>query len=294
MLASLFFTWRTLDATWRNLGLAQSAQLSERFTRAIDQLGSDKLALRLGSIHALERISKDSQEDHGAIVEIVSAFIRESALWPPRESDRPGCRSPVVDEAKPKPCADIQAALNFLARRKWRDTESGLLDLSSSDLQGAILKNAHLEGADLRETHLEGADLAGAFLEEALLWGTHLEGANLMDSHRKGVYFRGTNLEGAKFWRADLRQAKVSPGINLKRTAWNGAILEGVDLSRANLQQANFYGVNFKGVTLRGADLTGASFQRADLTHVVGLTWEQLRSVRTHDGARLPGYLSQP
>ena len=43
----------------RNVAIAQEGQISERFTRAIEQLGSkDNLAVRLGGIYALERIEK--------------------------------------------------------------------------------------------------------------------------------------------------------------------------------------------------------------------------------------------
>jgi hypothetical protein len=55
--------------TWRQLQLNREGQITERFTRAIDQLGSDdKLDVRLGGIYALERIANDSSTERGAIV----------------------------------------------------------------------------------------------------------------------------------------------------------------------------------------------------------------------------------
>jgi hypothetical protein len=41
---------------------------SDRYTKAIEQLGSDKLDVRSGGIHALERITVDSKRDHPTVV----------------------------------------------------------------------------------------------------------------------------------------------------------------------------------------------------------------------------------
>ena len=57
--------------TGRTFALNRRGQLTERFTRAVDQLGEDKkLDVRLGGIYALEQIAKESAEDHGPIVEV--------------------------------------------------------------------------------------------------------------------------------------------------------------------------------------------------------------------------------
>ena len=38
--------------------------MTDRYTKAIEQLGSDKLDVRIGGIYALERIALDSDKDH--------------------------------------------------------------------------------------------------------------------------------------------------------------------------------------------------------------------------------------
>ena len=57
-------------------------QLTERFARAVDQLGHPALDVRLGGIYSLERLAQESPEDHGPIIEILAAFVREHAPWP--------------------------------------------------------------------------------------------------------------------------------------------------------------------------------------------------------------------
>lgn len=57
LLAGAVVTWLQLRARWDELHLSREGQVTERFTRAIDQLGSEKLEVRLGGIYALERIA---------------------------------------------------------------------------------------------------------------------------------------------------------------------------------------------------------------------------------------------
>src|ERR1700690_3552439 len=50
--------------TWRNTYLAKEGQLTDRFNKAIDHLGDEKVEIRLGGIYALARIANDSPKDH--------------------------------------------------------------------------------------------------------------------------------------------------------------------------------------------------------------------------------------
>src|SRR5215211_1089315 len=70
LLVGLYFTSQTLRTT-------QEGQITDRFTKAITQLGDTNLAVRLGGIYALERIAKDSAFDHGSVIEVLTAFVRE-------------------------------------------------------------------------------------------------------------------------------------------------------------------------------------------------------------------------
>ena len=81
LLSGLYFTWRTLQVN-------REGQITERFTRAIDQLGKvedgQKLfEIRVGGIYALERIARESEEDYWPIMEILTAYARQNAPLPP-------------------------------------------------------------------------------------------------------------------------------------------------------------------------------------------------------------------
>jgi hypothetical protein len=70
--------------TARNFVLSREGQVTDRYTKAIEQLGSEKLDVRIGGIYALERIARDSARDHPTVMEVLTAFIREHSReqWP--------------------------------------------------------------------------------------------------------------------------------------------------------------------------------------------------------------------
>jgi hypothetical protein len=176
-----------LKIAQNQLQVAQEGQITERFTRAIEQLGSDRMEIRLGGIYALERIANDSDKDYWPIMETLTAYVRENAPWrePLPESPKEATGPEALEEetktleslgtsasVAPKPVTDIQAILTVLGRRKYRygqEEEKGRLDLRNTDLRGASLRGAHLEWAFLMGAHLEGTFLMEAHLEWAFL-----------------------------------------------------------------------------------------------------------------------------
>ncbi|HEY6248387.1 MAG TPA: hypothetical protein VI685_00410, partial [Candidatus Angelobacter sp.] len=66
-------------ATWKGIGLSREGQITDRFAKAIEQLGAAKAGVRVGGIYALERIAKDSERDHWTVMEVLTAYIRDNA-----------------------------------------------------------------------------------------------------------------------------------------------------------------------------------------------------------------------
>ena len=60
--------------------LTEQGQVTDRYTKAVEQLGSDKLAVRIGGIYALERVARDSERDYPTVIEVLTAFVREPPL----------------------------------------------------------------------------------------------------------------------------------------------------------------------------------------------------------------------
>jgi pentapeptide repeat protein len=260
----------------RTYRLTQQGQITDRYTKAIEQLGSDKLDVRLGGIYALERIAADSERDHPTVVEVLSAFVREHSQPSTGDDDHVGGDNggplaPPPEPVKREPTTDVQAAVTVLGRLpQRRDVSRGNLD--GAHLQRANLGEAHLERAHLLGTHLEGADLDWAYLLGTVLERAHLEGAALQHAHLEGVYLSGANLEGALLGLANLKGANLW-GANLKGAWLQSANLEGAQLKGANLEGAQLWGTNLQRANLDGAQLQGATYD-ADTVWPDGFNWE--------------------
>jgi hypothetical protein len=71
--------WANVRNTNKTTALTLQGQVTDRYSKVIEQLGSEKLDVRIGGIYALERIARDSARDHPTIMEVLTAFIRESS-----------------------------------------------------------------------------------------------------------------------------------------------------------------------------------------------------------------------
>ncbi len=193
----------TLEVTGRTLEHAQArdreqaeltreGQVTDRFTKAIGQLASDRDVEVLGGVYALERIMRDSEKDHPTVVEVLAAFVRYHA---PVEADDPGALPP----RRPRPVEAVQAALTVLARRPKR-REPFNIDLRGTDLRQADLNTGDLANAQLSESDLRNANLIDA----------NLKNANLSRSDLRGAVLRRSDMEGAITFQASLSGAYLT------------------------------------------------------------------------------------
>jgi uncharacterized protein YjbI with pentapeptide repeats len=243
-------------ATWRQVQVSREGQITERFTRAMEHLGSETADVRLGGIYALERIARNSEMDRATITEILVAFVRGHASWP--------AGSPVSPEPHPTPAVDrqlrwlrdrapdVQAAMLVLGRRpRSRDEER--VDLGTVDLRRSRLTRARMSGVRMRHANLADAWMREIYLEHGDLEDTDLRLTNLSEGHLTGAVLRHAYLDDA-----NVRGAHLG-GADLTATRLCRADLRDADLRRARLHHAD----------LRGADLRGAQLDHAELAGVL-------------------------
>lgn len=202
-------TEKQVEATQKQVEIAREGQITERFNKAVEHLGSDDLTIRLGGIYALERIAEDSETHHWPVMEVLTAFVRENA---PRkqEAEHPerkvGSTASIWGEMEPR--TDIQAILTVIGRRSTKlEKADQFLDLRGTELRGANLFEANLCEANLNRANLREANLSGANLQRASLIWTNLHWANLRGATLRGARLTGANLCAAYLGDADLREA---------------------------------------------------------------------------------------
>jgi uncharacterized protein YjbI with pentapeptide repeats len=233
------------------LTLQGEGLLTDRYSKAIEQLGQpgkEKLAVRLGGIHALHRIATASPVDQPSIVAVLSAFIQQQGSVPADDD-------PARLDAH-RPAVDAQAAANVIGRLP-RLADQETIDWTGVHLERGSLPNVNLSGAYLGFTHLQR------------------------------IYLSDSICRGANFNRADLRGA-ILTGVDLTDAKLTSAKLEGARLERANLAGADFRGAALESASLSAANLRQTDFRGTDLSKVRGLNRKQLEAARTDARTLLP------
>ena len=260
-------------ATWRQVQISREGQITDRLTHAIDQLGDDKVDVRIGGIYALERLAKDSAADRVAISEILAAFIRTHAPWHAGHRSHPDPHpTPDVDETMlwlTDRAPDVRTAILVLGRHPHDQNDQHLalrrVDLRRTNFYHGTLINVDLTDSNLAACYAAGVQWKMCRFRNTDLRKTRLNGAILDQSDFVWAHLQGANLEGANLEGATLREADLS------NACLYVANLRDADLRDANLTEADLRGADLSGARLTGAQLTNAQADQAT-TWPVGFT----------------------
>ncbi|REJ50840.1 MAG: pentapeptide repeat-containing protein [Microcystis aeruginosa DA14] len=239
--------------------LIQERLITERFSKAVEQIGNTKEEVVIGGIYSLERIAKDSPKDQWRIMEVLTSYIRKNSPIPSNiQQLEPEEREKALEKL-PSVSIPVQAALTVIGRRKVENDQAGDNLAETNDFAGDNLAEttdfSKIKILDLSRTNLRGANLNGANLNRANLWEANLNGANL---NRANLY--RAELKGANLIRANLKGANLDGANLLNRANLNRGILTTGWLI-ANLDEANLNGANLNGaVGLNPEQIKSACF----------------------------------
>ena len=235
--------WLNLKETSKNTKLTESRLLTERFSKAVEQLGSEKIELRLGGIYSLERLAKDSPGDHWTIMEVLASFARRKSF---NLEQKTNSRESSYD-------SEIQAALTVIGRRETAsDLENQSLDFTESNLSGFIFSGLNFSTANFERANLSEANFSGAILTSTKFNDARLISANFTKVDLAKAEFISANLEGAKLNEAKLNEANLE-----------GAFLYNADLTDVSLEKAILRGTHLRGGIFINAKLADAKFENA-------------------------------
>jgi hypothetical protein len=240
---------------------AVERRVTELYTKAVEQLGSARAAVRLGGLYGLERLAQDNPSQRQTIVNVICAYLRMPFEPPanPRESKRGPRRSWIrIKGMAPSSDIDSQAREELLVRTTAQDIlanhaygagelgvalpprdpsfpDPGFWPDLELDLSGATLVHFTLQGR-LKSANFSGARFVGGanfahveFDEHAYFAGTTFEGG--------GAHFFGARFGlRAIFSNTDFRDAEA----NFQGATFCGMVFfagakfsDGVDLDEA-------------------------------------------------------------
>ena len=99
---------------------AQARRITDLYTKAADQIGSDKAPIRLAGLYALRRVAQDNPEQRQTIVDVISAYLRMP--YTPPAAERPADDAPDAEHAR------------FVARAQERQVRLAAKDRRSPSL----------------------------------------------------------------------------------------------------------------------------------------------------------------
>jgi hypothetical protein len=228
---------------------AEERRITELYTKAVEQLGNDKAAVRLGGLYALERLAQDYASHRQSIIEVFCAYLR-MPYKVPAEANGP-------DEARvAREEQQVRLAAQYILTRHLRANSA----VSRTEIQ--FWSNIDL-------------DLTDATLID---WNFH--GCRA----RQAVFIRACFHGGAYFGNAAFAGVAVFGGATFKGNAWFADTSFQGDawfLETTFTDRAIFRGASFEA----GADFTDAVFNKGnefnlctvqDMTrkHVFPSNWE--------------------
>lgn len=215
---------------------ATERRVTELYTKAAEQLGSDKAPVRLAGLYALERLAESNAEHRRTIVNVLCAYLRMPYI-PPREDRSPqtrgglGIRRRTPAYLRPRPMA--QSRLNADA-------------LQREELQ------VRLTAQRILADHLRPYPDDQGRPTNPKFWGTNgtdidldLTGATLIDLDLSGCRLGEVRFAEAQFvgW-IDFSDAKFTDGTSFRKASFG----DYADFESATFQEvADFNDVRFHG-----------------------------------------------
>lgn len=233
----------------------QQRRLTESFSKAVEQLASDKIEARLGGIYTLERLAIEAIAEprpslwqkrlrrslgrgptsiatdeyrrspepvsdlYWTVMETLTAFVRERARWKASTIS-------VVETTPVEPWQSKALSMQIQSELVLATDIAAVVEVIRRRPEAGWLREKtrgwrlDFSGADLR-----GANLYMAHLENAILYMAHLEGAFLFGANLEAAWLLGAHLEGANLSMTRL----ASTALNATVGNSNTVLPDGVD-----------------------------------------------------------------
>jgi uncharacterized protein YjbI with pentapeptide repeats len=255
---------------------AAARRVTELYTKASEQLGSDKAPVRLAGLYALERLAQENPDQRQTVVNLLCAYLRMPYALP---GDPPG------DEEN-RSLYDTRLQEREVRLTAQRTLATGLSALDDSywanadlDLTGATLIDLDLNFCVVHQATFARASFVG----DADFTGTTFTG----DADFREASFAGTAwFSDASFTRnGEFTRVSFAAGASFRGTSIAGdALFDDVSFGgSADFELASLTDVtSFRGASFAGdAEFSGASLPESTWAHLSEAGARGLRAFRS-------------
>lgn len=268
---------------------AAARRVTELYAKSVEQLGSDKTAMRLGGLYALERLAQDNPHQRQAVVGMLCSYLRMMPFTPPGElSPEPGDSERVRYEERVQE-REVRVTAQHILATHLRPGAGGPDDPAGTfwpdtdiDLTGAVLTDF-----DFSDCRPRRADfLRATFDGDTLFYGASFDGAARFDRARflgTTRFGKATFAELAEFGRARFDGTTSFASTAFEEEAWfddvtftgavtfsGAAFAEDVEFRKVRFgEELRFHNVKCGG-TVRFSEATFAGAVRFSRTELPG------------------------
>lgn len=257
---------------------ATERRITDLYTKAVDQLGSEKSAVRLGGLYALERLAQGNSEHRQTIVDVICAYLRSpspgavapgaaaaAGVAPGTAGAGPGAGTAVPADGAAAPDDDDLAGLD--------DPEEREVRLAAQRILVRHLRRFHREPRPYtRESFWPGIHI---YLEGAILIDFDFSACETGHASFYGSIFRGdTTFDDAEIGDTEFSNALFYGDTSFRRTTFQGEanfrsaifrrkaeFTRSTFSKHACFKHANFCGnADFSADCLDGVTFDGATF----------------------------------
>ncbi|MGB6164706.1 MAG: pentapeptide repeat-containing protein [Pseudonocardiaceae bacterium] len=247
--------------------VAVEQRITELYTRAVDQLGNGQAPVRLGGLHALERLAQNNPVQRQTIVDVICAYLRMPYALP--DDKPPGEDAPAEAHTRyEQRRQELQVRLTaqrILAAHLWPDAVGTFWPDIDLDLTEAQLHRLDLANCHIRNAQFDGAQFSGdagfnnaKFSRKAGFDGAQFSGSAWFNGAQ---FSRAAEFDGAQFSKyAGFHGAQFSMDAGFDGAQFSGS--------------ATFDKAQFSGDSGRDAGFIGARARPAKgIAHSWPATW---------------------
>lgn len=273
---------------------AEARRITDLYTKAVEQVGSDKAPIRLGGFYALERLAQDNPGQRQTIVNVVSAYLRMPYTLPGDPPDDEASDSVLAAYRERTQEREVRLTAQRLLRTHLRPGSEAFWPGVDLDLTDATLVDFDLIECVVRTATFAGTRFTGTtrfhgarFDDPVTFAGTRFDGAVLFDH----AVFPGADFRGARFdGEASFREARLAH-VWFDETSFGGpALFNGAEFTAS----ASFHDAVFaKESYFRGAAFEGiVLFQRTEFGATVSFSEARFADNGSFRNARFADHTS--
>ena len=226
-IVGLILFYQRLKKQEEQIDLQRKQRTDDRFTTAVELLGSSETSARTGAIYSLYHLAIEDKKYRKEVAQILCSHIRSKTNEPDykeEHKDRPSNEIQTTidlllkdqdgnkglycqDFAKEKSFPQANFKYAYLVKADFFEAQCQGAGFNYAQCQGAGFNYAQCQRADFNTAQCQGADFTLAQCQGVYFWDAQCQGAHFLKAQCQGANFNNTQCQGAYFNKTECKGA---------------------------------------------------------------------------------------